>query len=61
MDIVNRIWEAMGRYADEFGETFPVYGVAYESEEELLSIIQKAIKDGKPVKPVYDGIPNIIY
>lgn len=48
-------------YANKFGEAFPIYGVAYGTEEELLEIMRKAIEDGKPVMPKYADDPNIMY
>lgn len=48
-------------YANKFGEAFPIYGVAYGTEEELLEIMRKAIEDGKPVVPKYADDPNIMY
>lgn len=48
-------------YANKLGEAFPIYGVAYGSEQELLEIMRKAIEDGKPVEPKYSDDTEVMY
>lgn len=57
-----RDFERLANEYDElFGEAIPIYGIAYESEEELLNIIKKAIEDGEPIKPRYSDDRNVLY
>lgn len=48
-------------YADKFGEAVPIWGIAYDSDEELLKLIRKAITDGKPIEPKYSDDRNTVY
>lgn len=48
-------------YADKFGEAVPIYGIAYDTADELLAMIRKAIEDGKPIQPQYSDDPYTVY
>lgn len=41
-------WEAMDEYKDVFGEQFPTMEMMDATADEVVSIIRKCLKDGKP-------------
>lgn len=48
-------------YAEQFGEAVPLYGIAYETDAELLDIIRRAIEEKKPIVPEYSDDQNVVY
>lgn len=48
-------------YEEMFGEAIPIYGISYDSENELFAIIRKAIADGKAIKPIYSENKETFY
>lgn len=46
--------ELLLRYADQFGENFPMFQVRDMTEAEVTKTIQTCLDDGKPFEPTID-------
>lgn len=51
--------ELLTIYVDRFGENFPIFTMLGTPDNEVISIIQKCLDDGKPYKAEYD--PDLVY
>jgi 2-oxo-4-hydroxy-4-carboxy--5-ureidoimidazoline (OHCU) decarboxylase len=47
--------ELLNKYAEKFGENFPIFFVRNKDEKEITSIIQKCLNDNQPFKVDDDG------
>ena len=43
--------ELLDKYAEKFGENFPIYAMMGESENEIMEIVQRGLDEGKPFNP----------
>jgi hypothetical protein len=45
---------ALDMYADHFKDNFPIMAVRHMDEDEMIKMIEKAIKENKPYEADYD-------
>lgn len=45
--------QALQEYADKFKDNFPIFYVNHLDEDEMVKLIKKCIKDGKPYEADY--------
>lgn len=51
--------ELLQKYAEQFGENFPLFTLMGLDDEEIETIIQKCLDDGKPYTPADIGDKNL--
>lgn len=52
---MKEFWAKMDAYKEAFGEDFPLYEMLGGDEKQIMGIIDKCIKDGKPYESKHRG------
>ncbi len=43
----------LNRYAEQFGDNFPIFYVRGMAEDEIIKLVQKSLDKNKPYEPEY--------
>lgn len=52
--------ELLQKYAERFGENFPLFTLMGAEEAEIEAILQKCLEDGEPYRPADPG-EDVLY
>jgi len=49
--------ELLNKYAEQFGDSFPIFAVRGLDEDEIIKIVQSSLDENKQYEPEYlDGV-----